>query len=201
MHQGAADASVALGKWLGKRSVIEVDSLEQLPLDEATGVLGDSEEPLCFGATEITGRLRGELILAFDDASGLALADMLLDQRPGTATQWGEMERSAALETTNILCCAYLNSLAQCLPSPQDPSSALIPSPPRFSRDFAESLVQFALMGQAMASDRVFLGRTNFHVGGTALNCTLLFVPDADSLEVLQGLETSECEPFEDDTP
>ncbi len=111
-HQGAAASSVALAKWLSKPTQISVDVVEQLSLHEATGVLGVGEDPMCFCCVEMTGLLTGELILAFDDASGLALADMLLDQPRGTAREWGEMETSAALETTNILCCAYLNSLA-----------------------------------------------------------------------------------------
>ena len=38
-HQGSADASQALAKWIGKPSVVEIDSLEQLPLEEATDLL------------------------------------------------------------------------------------------------------------------------------------------------------------------
>ncbi len=96
-HQGAADASTALAKWLGKPAMISVEAVEQLPLIEATGVLGVDDQPICFCSTEMTGRLTGELILAFDDASGLALADMLLDQPAGTANEWDEMKTSAAL--------------------------------------------------------------------------------------------------------
>ena len=36
--------------------------------------------------------------------------------RIGTATEWGELEQSAAMETTNIVGCAYLNALAAHLP-------------------------------------------------------------------------------------
>ena len=186
-HQGSADASSALAKWIGKPSVIEIDSLEQLPLEEATGVLAEGDDPICFCAAEIKGLLTGEMILAFDDASGLALADMLLDQPPGTAVEWTEMATSAALETTNILCCAYLNSLSQSFASSGE-SPALLPTPPRFSRDFAESLLQFALMGQAMASDQVLLTRTNFEIDATPVNWTLLVVPDGESMSRLPEL-------------
>ena len=191
-HQGSAEASQALAKWIGKPSVVEIDTLEQLPLEEATGVLGAGDEPICFCSAEMNGLLTGELILAFDDASGLALADMLLDQPQGTNDEWTEMATSAALETTNILCCAYLNSLSKSF-SRADKSSELLPSPPRFSRDFAESLLEFALMGQAIASDLIILARTRFEIDATPVNWTLLFVPDAQSMsrlpEVLRGGE------------
>jgi chemotaxis protein CheC len=187
LHQGSADASQSLAKWIGKPSVIELDSLEQLALDEATGILAAGDEPICFCSAEINGPLAGEMILAFDDASGLALSDALLDQPQGTASEWTEMATSAALETTNILCCAYLNSLwRNC--SKSDAPSALLPSPPKFNRDFAESLLEFALMGQAITSDHVILARTRFEIDATPVNWTLLFVPDTESMLKLPDL-------------
>jgi chemotaxis protein CheC len=189
-HQGSASASKALAKWIGKPSTIEVDSLEQLPLEEATGVLSAGEEPICFCSVEIQGHLTGEMILAFDDASGLSLNDLLLDQPQGTASEWTEMETSGALETTNILCCAYLNSLSRSF-STSGESKVLLPTPPRFNRDFAESLLEFALMGQAIAGDQVILARTRFEIDTIPVNWTLLFVPDAESMlrlpEMLPG--------------
>ena len=71
-----------------------------MPLAEATSVLGTTDGPICFCRTTLSGRVRGHLILAFDDESGLALADLLLGQPRGTATEWTEMAQSAAQETT-----------------------------------------------------------------------------------------------------
>ena len=98
------------------------------------------------------------------------------------------METSAALETANILYCAYLNSLSRAFGTDREGASELIPSPPRFSRDFAESLVQFALMAQIGANDHVLLARTQFHIGGTPVDWTLLLVPDAESMSRLREL-------------
>jgi chemotaxis protein CheC len=178
--------------------VIELDALEQLPLEQATDLLATSQEPICFCAAEIHGRLTGQMILAFDDASGLALADMLLEQPPGTTQTWTELATSAALETTNILCCAYLNSLSRTF-SQVVPSCELLPSPPSFSRDFAESLLEFALMGQAIASDLVILARTRFEIDATPVHWTLLFVPDAPSMLGLPPLLAPPPVRLEDD--
>ena len=188
LHGGAAEASLALGRWIHKTAHISLDSVEQLPLHEATSVLGVREDPICFCVAQIRGRLAGQFILAFDDGSGLALADMLLDQPRGTATEWGEMETSAALETANILYCAYLNSLSRAFGTDREGASELIPSPPRFSRDFAESLVQSALMGQIVATDHVLLARTQFHIDEAPVEWILLLVPDADSMSGLREL-------------
>ena len=180
LHQGSAAASQALAAWIGKPSVIEVDAIEDLALQDATGLLGKDDQPICYCSMEVKGLVSGELILAFDDTSGWALADLLLGKPTGTTNEWTEMAVSAALETTNILGCAYLNSLSQVFSRPGE-SSSLVPAPPRFSRDFAESLLQFALMGQAVAFDRVILARTRFTIDGVPVNWTFLFVPDAQS--------------------
>ena len=74
--------------------------------------------------------------------------------------------------------------------------SELLPSPPKFSRDFAGSLLEFALMGQAIASDQVLVVRTKFEIDATPLNWTLLLVPDAETVlrlpELLTGGETQQ---------
>ena len=184
LHGGASDASTALERWIGKSTSIIVDSVEQLPLSEATSVLGMGDEPVAFCVAAMGGRLTGQLILAFDDASGLMLADLLLGQPKGTAAGWGEMETSAALETTNIVGSTYLNTLARTLPAGSGTSELLL-SPPRFSHDFAESLIEFALMGQIVASDNVLLARARFRIDDNPVAWTMLLVPDARSMSTL----------------
>lgn len=187
-RHGSEDASAALSQWMERPSRISVERVEQILLRDATEELGDGEVPICFCAMSLEGPITGELILAFDDASGLALADLLLRHPLGTSRAWGEVEQSAALETANIIGCAYLNALARSLPGAKANSAELLPSPPRFARDFPESLMQFALMNQAMVSDQMFLTRTEFHIEGAPVSCNLLLVPDADCLSKLEEM-------------
>ena len=187
LHESADDTSHALSRWIGRPSNVRFDSVEQFALDEATGVLGSGEEPICFCVADMHGRLSGHIILAFSDASGFALADLLLDQPPGTAREWGELEISAALETTNVLGCTYLNTLLRQLPATDGSPDELLPSPPRFGRDFAESLIQFALMDQVVSDATVVLARVRFEVDGEPVDWTLLLVPDASSMVALSG--------------
>lgn len=185
-RHGSDEASVALSRWLGRPSQISVEQVEQIPLEEATEVLGDQESPVCSCSMVLKGQVGGQLLLVFGDASGLALADLLLGNPVGSSSEWGEIQQSAALETANIIGCAYLNSLSRCVPETESWSPEMLPSPPRFTRDFAEALLEFALMNQAMASDLVFLTRTEFRIENAPVNCNLLFVPDADCLSALR---------------
>ena len=187
LHQSADETSRALSRWIGRPSNIHFDSVEQLPLDKATGVLGSGEEPICFCVADMHGRLSGHIILAFNDASGFALADLLLYQPRGTACEWGELEISAALETTNILGCTYLNTLLRGLPLADGSPAELLPTPPRFGRDFAGSLIQFALMDQVVSDATVVLAQVKFEIDSEPVDWTLLLVPDASAMAALSG--------------
>ncbi|RPI75832.1 MAG: chemotaxis protein [Planctomycetaceae bacterium] len=133
------------------------------------------------------GRITGLLNLAFDDASDRYLHDLLLGHPPGTSTAWDEIERSAAQETANIVGCAYLNALSR---SFHDAAATheVLPTPPHFTHDYPQSLLQFALMNQAAAADVVFLTETQFHIDGSPVNWNLLFIPDSDCVATLEGL-------------
>ena len=181
LQRGSHHVSEMLAKWIGKPSVVEIHSLDHLPLHKATEILGADGQPKCFCISEITGSINGELILAFDDASGMALADILLDRPMDTTKDWEELAISAVNETTNILSCAYLNALSQNL-TVKNESVPLMPTPPKFIRDFAPSLLQFALMGQAISSEEIILAQTSFKIDGVPANWTLLLVPDAPSM-------------------
>ena len=196
-ERGAADASLALSKWLDQDVRLTVGGVDEVEMAEATDLLGPPEQLVASCAMELSGRLTGRLLLVFEDRSGLALADLLLRQPVGTATTWGELEVSAAMETANIVGCAYLNSLAAHLPLTDDGdgdsgsrAATLLPSPPTFRHEFAGSLLEFALMEQAIRLDRLLLARTRFESDRMELNWSLLLVPSGESLERLASSST-----------
>lgn len=185
-QRGAEGATQTLSQWLGRQVRLAVSAVEEVALEDATELLGPGEALVAACTMELTGALSGQLLLVFDDRAGLALADLLLRQAPGTATAWGELERSAALETMNILGCAYVNVLAAHLPAPD--GAEIVPSPPHFRHEFAASLLEFALMDQAIESDRLLSIKALFTSEQTTLDWTLLFVPGARSLRALAAL-------------
>ena len=182
-HHGAADASSALAKWLGRPATLSVERLETLPIEEAAAVMGSSETLICGCAIRIDGAIGGLRLLAADDAAGLSLADTLLERPTGTSTSWGELERSAVIETANIVGCAYLNAICAALgPAGAD---GILPSPPVFLRDFPEAVMEAVLMEQPVLSDIVLLARTEFRIDGTPVGCGLVFLPDAAGIAAL----------------
>jgi chemotaxis protein CheC len=189
--RGAEGASLALSKWLGEDVHLTISEVELVELDRAGELLGPPDALVAACAMGLLGPLTGSILLVFEDRSGLALVDLLLHQPVGTTTAWGELEQSAAQETTNIIGCAYVNALAAHLPGLGRGSDLgeLVPTPPAFLHEFAGSLLEFALMEQALELDQVLLIRSEFAGGrpGLNLNWTLLFIPSRAALETLRA--------------
>ncbi|HXY32941.1 MAG TPA: hypothetical protein VEI07_01875 [Planctomycetaceae bacterium] len=189
-HAGAASASEAMTKWLSRPTVITIDSVDQCSLEQAPTILGDTGDEVCMCLMQMGGDLSGPMILAFDDVSGLVLADIVLGRQKGTSSGWDEFEKSAVLESMNIVGCAYLNGMARCL-SKDDESVTLVPAPPIFLRDFAESLLQMAFMEQATEGRSVIFARARFEMQGAPIKWTFLLIPDPPSIarlsQLLQG--------------
>jgi chemotaxis protein CheC len=192
-ERAAEVASQALTIWLDRPTTLVVSEVDELELAEASELLGAGDTEVAVCALPLDTPLDGQILLVFEDQSGLALADLLLKQPSGTAQSWGEMERSAAAETANIVACALLNSLAAHLPLPTGPDGGqpvLTPGPPEFRHEFAGSLMEFAVMEQAMTSDRVVLARTKFAADGHHLEWSLLFVPGPEAIRLLTSALT-----------
>lgn len=193
-ERAAENASTALSQWLGKPVSLSISAVDEVELAEAVSSLGPEDLLVAACSMDMVSRLGGELLLVFEDRSGLALTDMILGQPAGKAMDWGEVEQSAALETANIVGCAFLNSLGMHLPDTG--TSPLIPSPPTFRREFVGSLLQFALMDQAMEADRVLLVRSRFAGESGDLNWWLLFVPRGSALtELSEAMQFGHASP------
>ena len=199
--RGTEAASQALSKWLGEDLRLTMNTVSEVEMAQAVELLGPPESLVAACSMGLSGRLYGLILLVFKDSSGLALFDLLMHQNIGTTTNWGELEESAAKETTNIVGCAYVNALASHLPSApaqalsQDETGRaetaaagdLVPTPPTFVHEFAGSLLQFAFMEQALELDQVLVIRSELRADRPGLNLdwTLLFVPSRASRHAL----------------
>lgn len=185
VQQGASDASVAMAKWLNSPVTISMGSVDQCPLAQAANILGFEDAEISAVLMQMQGTLTGHMLLAFDDVSGLALSDLLTARAEGTATDWGEVEISSVLETMNIVGSAYLNGVARQLSELIERPFELIPSPPTFLHDFAESLLESACMDQAMAGSHVIFAKAQFQLSGQPLCWTFLLIPSPEAFEIL----------------
>lgn len=170
---GAAthDASAAMCRWTNGCITLSLDEIREIPLESACAELLGGEDMLTMVVLSLEGEIGGQMILTFDEVNGRQLVASLLGQTVQEGTPWSELEQSALAETGNILACAYVNALTRLL------QTELIPSPPYFIQDYGASVLQQALMAQAMTTDTILACRTCFRRQGEDLNWHVLFVP------------------------
>ncbi len=165
------DASAAMCRWTDGLITLTLDEVLELPLEKVSQELNIDDDLLTMVVLSLEGELGGEMILTFDEENGRQLAASLLRRDVNQDQEWSELEKSALTETGNILSCAYMNAVTRLI------DHELVPSAPYFVHDFGASVLQQALMVQAMTNDTVLICRTGFHREGEELNWNVLFVP------------------------
>ncbi len=165
------DASAAMCRWTDGLITLTLDEVREIPLENVTVELNLGDDLLTMVVLSLEDEFGGEMILTFDDHNGRQLAASLLGQPVGKNPQWNDLEKSALTETGNILGCAYINAISRLI------DRELVPSAPYFLQDYAASVLQQALMVQALTSDQVLICRTGFHKESAELNWRVLFVP------------------------
>ncbi|MDY0166088.1 MAG: chemotaxis protein [Thermoguttaceae bacterium] len=174
------DASAAMCQWTDGLITLTLDEVRELPLAEATHELDLGDQLLTMVVLSLEGDIGGEMILTFDEENGRQLVASLLGRPVGSDPEWSDLEKSALTETGNILGCAYMNAITRLI------NHELVPTAPYFIQDYGASVLQQALMVQAMTSDHVLVCRTGFHRAGEELNWRVLFVPTAALREAME---------------
>lgn len=165
------DASAAMCRWTDGLITLSLDEVREIPLEDVCPELNLGDELLTMVVLSLEGELGGEMILTFDDENGRQLVASLLGREAADNPEWTDLEKSALTETGNILGCAYMNAITRLI------DHELVPSAPYFIQDFGASVLQQALMAQAMTTDTVLICRTGFHREGEELNWRVIFVP------------------------
>ncbi|MDA7951102.1 MAG: chemotaxis protein [Pirellulaceae bacterium] len=165
------DASAAMSFWTKGLVTLSLDEVRELPLEEV--VSSELEEKLLnMVVLTLDEESGGTIVLTFDDNSGRQLASILLSQPlPEEGTEWNELEKSALLETGNILGCAYIGAIAKCV------EQTLTPSPPYFLQDYAASVLEQAIIEQATYTEKILICQTRFLQKNEEVNWNVFFIP------------------------
>jgi len=174
------DASAAMCRWTDGLITVTLDEVRRIPLEEVSIEMDMGDEVLTMIVLTLEGEVGGNLILVFDEVSGRQLAASLLGREPETGSEWSEIEKSALTETGNILGCAYVNAVSRLI------DAELVPSPPYFIQDYGVSVLQQAVMAQALTSENLLLCQIGFQLKGEDLNWRVVFVPTQAMQEAME---------------
>lgn len=174
------DASTAMCRWTDGLITVSLDDVREVPLEEVSFELDIGDELLTMVVLSLEGEIGGNLILVFDDKNGRQLAASLLGREVETDPEWTSLEQSALTETGNILGCAYVNALTRLL------DTNLVPTAPYFIQDYGISVLQQAVMSQALVSDTLLLCNIGFQRKDEELDWRVVFVPTPQMREAME---------------
>ncbi len=112
---GAGHAATALSKLIDQRIDASVPIAASVSLTQLPETVGGREELVVGVYLPLTGDLEGSVLLVFPKRSALALADLLMKRKVGTATTLDEIDTSALKEVGNILSGRCLTALSKFL--------------------------------------------------------------------------------------
>ena len=174
------NASEAMCKWTNGQITLSLEGLREIALEQVQAELDVGDDLLTMVVLSFEGDLGGQLILTFDEQNGRQLAASLLGREKNTDPEWSEMEQSALKETGNILACSYMRVLTDII------DTNLVPSPPYFIQDYGASVLQQAVMTQAMVSDRILICHTIFRQDDEELKWNIFFMPTEELSTTLE---------------
>jgi len=174
------DASAVMCRWTDGLITVTLDEVREIALEEVATELNLTDDLLTMVVLSLQGEVGGNMILVFDDWGARQLAASLLNREPETDPEWTEPEKSALTETGNILGCAYMNALTRLI------GVDLVPSAPYFIQDYGASVLQQALMAQAMTCDELLICRIGFRFNDEQLDWRVVFVPTPSMREAME---------------
>lgn len=157
------------------RTIINDDPIvEKVPIGQVHERAGGPEEQMVGVYLVIGGGLRGQAIVILPMASALNLADLMMSQEPGTATELGLMERSALSEVGNMTLSYFLNGVA----SLDEMPDLLRPSPPAVMVDMLGAILDVIVTPVAAVRDDLLIVETVFRDSARAVEGRFWVLPD-----------------------
>jgi chemotaxis protein CheC len=167
-------AADSLAAWIGHPVRLDWSRPETVTVEEAGELFGPVDAEVAACVLDVHGSSHGRFVLVVDATSVARFVSAMMGTGPNVPLEtieliqhdpsgfWDELARSAALETANIVACAFLNALARSWTEADDSDheAELVPSPPHFTLDFAGSLSQLLLADIAERTDGILLTKS-----------------------------------------
>jgi chemotaxis protein CheC len=146
-----------------------------MPVDVAIGAPPGAPAP----ALEM--RSAGRLLLAWRSEEAAWLIDQSLHRNGTSADQstWGDLERSAIAETSNVVGCEFLNAIAASVREISQTDVSLMPDPPHVDRQLAGSWMDAAIIEVESSNEereKAWLAMGTFQVANHAIHTRFAMV-------------------------
>ncbi len=148
--------------------------IERVPIGQVHERAGGPEEKMVGIYLVIAGGLHGQAIIILPMSSALNLADLMMDEPIGQATELGVIERSALSELGNMTLATFLNSVASLDAVPD----LLRPSPPAVMVDMLGAILSVVVTPVAAVRDDLLIIETAFQDTARTIQGRFWVLPD-----------------------
>lgn len=177
---GAGNATTALASLLQSKVDMKVPNVMMLDFKDVGNLLGGEEQELVAAYLGVEGDITGSILFLIQKETAMMMAKKLLGDYCGE--DFGEMERSAVKEVSNIITGSYLNALATLT------NLTIYPSVPDLAVDMAGAILSVPAIEFGIMGDKILLIQSQL-TNEIEMEGFFIMVPDVDSYEkILRSL-------------
>ena len=177
--RGVENAAQGLSEMVGRRLSVSVPIISVVPIRAVPMRAGGSERLVVGIYLACDGELGGHVMLILEMPDALRLADMILGQPEGAATELNALERSALGEAGNLVTSFFLNAVAGVT------GLQGRPTPPAVIVDMAGAILDIMLVSSGQLSDEILMLEAVFQEADRQMSLQFWMVPDLDPLSSL----------------
>lgn len=184
---GAGHAATALSKMINRKVTIKVPNVNIVKIEEAPSIISGAEENVVGVYFKLTKDIPGSSLVVFPFKSALLLADIITGKPPGSTKKVGDSEKSALMETGNIIAGSYLTALGSMT------NLVVMQSVPYIAQDTAGTIFNSVLAEVGLASDIALMIEIEFIEASKKLQGWFYMLPDVKSTpKILDALGVNE---------
>lgn len=177
---GAGNATTALASMLQCKVDMKVPQVKVLDFKDVGALLGGEEQELAGVYLAVEGDITGSILFLLKKDVALYLVKKLMGDM--ASDEFGEMERSALKEISNIITSSYLNALATLT------NLTIYPSVPDLAIDMAGAILSVPAIEFGIMGDKILLIQSQIS-DDIEIDGFFIMVPDMESYEkILRSL-------------
>ena len=177
---GAGNATTALATMLQCKVDMKVPQVRMMEFKDVGALLGGEEQELAGAYLSVEGDITGSILFLVQKEVALHLVSKLMGGMGGD--EFGEMERSAFKEISNIVTGSYLNALSTMT------NMCIYPSIPDWAIDMAGAILSVPAIEFGIMGDKILLIQSQIS-DEIEMDGFFVMIPDMESyVKILRAL-------------
>lgn len=177
---GAGNATTALATMLQCKVDMKVPQVRMMEFKDVGALLGGEEQELAGAYLSVEGDITGSILFLVQKEVALHLVSKLMGGMGGD--EFGEMERSAFKEISNIVTGSYLNALSSMT------NMCIYPSIPDLAIDMAGAILSVPAIEFGIMGDKILLIQSQIS-DEIEMDGFFVMIPDMESyVKILRAL-------------